>query len=97
MNHSTVRPLGRRRFLGLSVATSAAAALAACSNTQVPAGNLSRVLSGDPVIAEYEARRFASGKTITQPPKATPFQTTIAGGARHHAERGMMGVFAYIT
>ncbi|MET3142969.1 UNVERIFIED_ORG: FtsP/CotA-like multicopper oxidase with cupredoxin domain [Arthrobacter sp. UYEF2] len=71
--------LDRRRFMGLSAATAAAAALAACTNTQPPADLPDRVLPTDAAVAEYEARRAFSGKTVTQDLKAAAFQTTVAG------------------
>jgi len=79
MNNHTDHYLGRRRFLGLSVAGAAAAALAACTNTQVPAGLADRVMSTDPLVADYEARRASSGKTVTQALAAGSLQATVAG------------------
>ncbi|OOP60941.1 copper oxidase [Arthrobacter sp. SRS-W-1-2016] len=72
--------LNRRLFLGLSVAGAATAALAACSNTPVPAaGHPARVMPTDPVVAVYEARRPFTGTTITQPLNAGTFAATVAG------------------
>ncbi|MDI3243270.1 multicopper oxidase family protein [Arthrobacter sp. AL08] len=79
MNHHPDHHLGRRRFLGLSVATAAAAALAACTNTQGAPGLTERVLPTDPLVADYEARRAFSGKTVTQNLTAASFQGTVAG------------------
>ncbi|MEO5779076.1 MAG: hypothetical protein ABIO34_12475, partial [Arthrobacter oryzae] len=73
--------LGRRRFVGLSVAAAAAAALAACANTQAPAGRPERVLPTDAAVADYEALRAFSGTTVTQDLTASAFQTTLAGKA----------------
>ncbi|MEC5182288.1 multicopper oxidase family protein [Arthrobacter sp. CG_A4] len=71
--------LGRRRLLGLSVAGAAAAALAACSTTQAPAGMPERVMPADALVADYEARRTFVRKTVTQNLTAASFQTTVAG------------------
>ena len=46
-NHN---PLNRRAFLGLSLAATAGAALAACSPA---APDAARILPGDPLIADY--------------------------------------------
>ncbi|WP_427136252.1 multicopper oxidase family protein [Pseudarthrobacter sp. S9] len=79
MNNATDGHLVRRRFIGLSVAGAAAAALAACSKTPVPAGLPDRVLSTDPLVADYEACRAFTGKTLRQELTASSFQTTVAG------------------
>ncbi|MCB5283395.1 MULTISPECIES: multicopper oxidase family protein [unclassified Arthrobacter] len=73
--------LNRRRFIGLSVAGAAAAALAACADTPAPAGAPRRVMPTDPVVADYEARRAFTGKTVTQTLAAASFQTAVAGKA----------------
>ena len=79
MNNQTDHHLGRRRFLGLSVVGAAAAALAACTNTQTAAGQPDRVLPTDALVADYEARRAFSGKTVTRNLTAAAFQATVAG------------------
>jgi len=79
MNNHPDHQLGRRRFLGLSVAGAAAAALAACTNTQGAAGLPDRVMPTDTLVAEYEARRALSGKTVTQKLNAASFEATVAG------------------
>ncbi|MGY2747750.1 multicopper oxidase family protein [Arthrobacter sp. UYCu723] len=79
MNALTDHHLGRRRFLSLSVAGAAAAALAACTNTQGAAGLPARIQPTDPIVAEYEARRAGGGKTVTQNLTAATFQATVAG------------------
>ncbi|MGG5173259.1 multicopper oxidase family protein [Pseudarthrobacter sp. J1738] len=79
MNNHTDHHLGRRRFLGLSVATAAAAALAACTNTQGATGLPERILPTDALVADYEARRVFSGKTVAQNLTAASVQATVAG------------------
>ncbi|WP_125610014.1 multicopper oxidase family protein [Specibacter cremeus] len=69
--------LNRRSLLGLSVATTAAAALAAC--TPAPTVTKQRILPTDPLIADYETRRDATGKTVTKTLTPEPFSTTMAG------------------
>ncbi|MCU6482193.1 multicopper oxidase family protein [Arthrobacter sp. A2-55] len=75
--------LNRRSFLGLSVAATAAAALAACTpapaKTTPTTGQGTRILPTDPLVAEYEARRAATGKTVTKTLTPAPFSTTLAG------------------
>src|SRR5690625_3102261 len=73
------RLLTRRSFLSASIATATAAALAACSNPSAPAGAATRILPTDPLIADFEARRAASGATVTQQLTAAPFHTQITG------------------
>ena len=75
MNHQ----LNRRRFIGLSVAGAAAAALAACTNTQGAPGMPDRIMPTDPLVAEYEARRAFTGKTVAQKLSAGSLQATVAG------------------
>lgn len=80
MNNDPVNlQVNRRRFLGLSVATAAAAALSACTNTPAPEGAPVRVLPTDAVIADYEARRASTGKTVTKALTAGSLQATVAG------------------
>jgi len=81
MNIQTDQHLGRRRFLGLSVAAAAAAALAACSNGNAPAASPDRIMPGDPAVAEYEARRAFTGKTVTQSLEAASMEAAVAGKA----------------
>lgn len=69
--------LNRRRFLGLSVATAAAAALAACTRTPEPTSQ--RVLPTDTVVADYESRRPTSGTTVDLPLSAAAFTAAVAG------------------
>ncbi|NVN00270.1 multicopper oxidase family protein [Arthrobacter sp. SDTb3-6] len=72
-------PLNRRSFLGLSVAAAAAAALAACTPaTRTPAQE-TRIMPGDPVVAEYESKRPTFGTTVSQQLTPTPFTTMLAG------------------
>ncbi|MCQ9164161.1 multicopper oxidase family protein [Arthrobacter sp. STN4] len=70
--------LNRRSFLGLSVAATAAAALAACAPTP-PTKEATRILPTDPLIADYEIRRASTGKTVTQTLTPESFSTTLAG------------------
>lgn len=70
--------LNRRSFLGLSVATAAVAALAAC--TPLPTANQpGRILPTDPLIADIEASRTATGTTVTATLTPAPLTTTLAG------------------
>ncbi|GAA4659958.1 multicopper oxidase family protein [Arthrobacter cryoconiti] len=73
--------LNRRSFLGLSVAATAAATLAACTPTptKTATGQTTRILPTNPLIDEYEARRASTGKSITQTLTPGPFSTTLAG------------------
>ncbi|POH72483.1 multicopper oxidase family protein [Arthrobacter glacialis] len=71
--------LNRRSFLGLSVATTAAAALAACTPTPPATGQTNRILPTDPLINDYETRRDSTGKTVTKTLTPAPFSTTMAG------------------
>ena len=60
--------LNRRSFLGLSVAAGAVGALGApgaCSAPPAATGQQGRILSTDPLIADIEAGRAASGATVT--------------------------------
>ncbi|WP_427007724.1 multicopper oxidase family protein [Pseudarthrobacter sp. H2] len=79
MNNQPDHNLGRRRFLGLSVAATAAAALAACTNSTAPATGPVRVMPTDPVVADYEARRAFTGKTVAQTLDAASVEATVAG------------------
>lgn len=71
--------LNRRSFLGLSIATTAVAALAACTPTPPVKAGTTRILPTDPIIATYEARRASTGKTLSQTLTAGPLSTTRAG------------------
>ncbi|MFW0773026.1 multicopper oxidase family protein [Paenarthrobacter nitroguajacolicus] len=72
--------LNRRRFMGLSVAGAAAAALAACSNTPAPAtAPIDRIMPADRAVAEFEARRAFSGTAVSQDLKAGSFTSEVAG------------------
>lgn len=70
--------LNRRRFLGLSVAGAAAAALAACTNNPPAAATVDRILSTDPMVADFEARRTTTG-AVSQALDARPFRAFVAG------------------
>ncbi|MEO5315436.1 multicopper oxidase family protein [Pseudarthrobacter sp. CC12] len=75
MNHH----LDRRRFLGLSVATAAAAALAACTASTKPSTVAAqRMTASDPAVAEREAVRPSSGNTVTQPLQAAALTAAVA-------------------
>ncbi|RAX46279.1 multicopper oxidase family protein [Arthrobacter sp. AQ5-05] len=69
----------RRSFLGLCVATTAVAALAACTPTPRIEAGAARILPTDPIIATYEGRRASTGKTVSQSLTAGPLSTTRAG------------------
>lgn len=71
--------LNRRSFLGLSIATTAVAALAACTPMPPVEAGATRILPTDPIIATYEARRASTGKTLSQTLTAGPLSTTRAG------------------
>ncbi|OIH85343.1 hypothetical protein BLJ79_09240 [Arthrobacter sp. UCD-GKA] len=73
--------LKRRSFLGLSIATTAVAALAACTPTLPTKAGAARILPTHPIIATYEARRVSTGKTVSQTLTAGPLSTTRAGRA----------------
>lgn len=82
MNKTTAPfEVNRRSVLGFSVVTAATAALAACTPTQPGAGNASvtRILPTDPLVAQTEANRVATGKTITKTLTTGPVSATIAG------------------
>ncbi|MFX1821293.1 multicopper oxidase family protein [Pseudarthrobacter sp. CC4] len=71
--------LDRRRFLGLSAATAAAAALTACTRSPDPgAAAPERIMPEDPVVAEHEAGRPSSGRTVTQALQAGAFTAPVA-------------------
>ena len=72
--------LNRRRFLGLSVATAAAAALAACTpNPQSTTATTKRIMPTDPMVADHETARPSSGHTVSQPLQAGAFTAAVAG------------------
>ncbi|MCW3767223.1 MULTISPECIES: multicopper oxidase family protein [Paenarthrobacter] len=71
--------LNRRRFLGLSAAGAVAAALAACTTTTGPGASSERIMPTDPAVADTEARRPATGTTVTQALNATAFTAAVAG------------------
>ncbi|GAA1367343.1 multicopper oxidase family protein [Arthrobacter rhombi] len=71
--------LNRRSFLGLSVATAAAAALAACTPAKPTAAPPARIMPTDPTVAQAEAARATTGTTITKKLAPGPLSTTIAG------------------
>ncbi|MDJ0323951.1 multicopper oxidase family protein [Cryobacterium sp. PH31-AA6] len=77
MNHS----LTRRSFLGVSLATATTAALAACSGPPPSSGSVVRILPTDPLVATFEAKRAASGRTISQQLTAGMVGATLAGTA----------------
>lgn len=70
--------LNRRRFLGLSVTTAAAAALAACNRNPDPAATADRTMPTDSVVAEQEAARPSSGNTVTQPLQTGALTAAVA-------------------
>lgn len=72
-------PLNRRSFLGLSVATTAVAALAACTPTPRAPARVSRILSTDPLVSAAEAQRVSTGKIVSSTLTAGPLSTTRAG------------------
>lgn len=71
----------RRTFLGASLGANALSGLAACAaNPSTPQQNASgRILPTDPLVAEYEKRRAASGATVSKNLSAAPFNTTLDG------------------
>lgn len=71
----------RRSIIGLSMAAVATAALSACAPTTrgTATPGITRIMPTDPLVAAYEAKRKASGNTLTQTLKAGAFDTTIAG------------------
>ncbi|MCZ2403898.1 multicopper oxidase family protein [Paenarthrobacter sp. Z7-10] len=71
--------LNRRSFFGLSVAATAAAALAACAPNAPAARKTNRIMPGDPSIARYESRRASTGATVRQKLSPGAFTTTLAG------------------
>ncbi|WP_104062030.1 multicopper oxidase family protein [Arthrobacter sp. 4R501] len=72
--------LNRRHFLGLSVATAAAAALVACTQTPEPTTAASeRVMPTDRVVAEHETERPSSGNAVAQSLNAAAFTAAVAG------------------
>lgn len=73
--------LTRRTLLGVTFAAAATAALASCTATSGARGGADRILSTDPMIARFEARRAASGNTVTQDLTVGSFDTAVAGTA----------------
>ena len=74
--------LNRRTFITGGLAATAAAALAACSSPYQAGSSAplsARILPADPLVAAVEARRAATGATITQKLISGPFDTTVAG------------------
>lgn len=62
-----MRPLlTRRNFLQASLVGAALTTLAACSNPTSPAQGPRRIGPTDPLIAEFEARRPSTGRTVAQ-------------------------------
>ena len=53
----------RRTFLGASVGALALAGLTACADPAISPQPSGRILPTDPLVAEYEKRRAASGTT----------------------------------
>ena len=68
----------RRSFLGLSVAAAAMTGLSACTPPS-PANQQNRILPTDPLIADIEAARAATGTTITATLTPAPLNTSLAG------------------
>ncbi|GAA4657688.1 hypothetical protein GCM10025779_24070 [Arthrobacter cryoconiti] len=68
----------RRSFLGLSVAAATMTALAACTPPSAASGQ-NRIKPTDPLIADVEASRAATGKTITTTLTPAPLTTTLSG------------------
>ena len=66
----------RRTFLGATATAAALAALSACSASSPSA---QRILSTDPLVAKYEARRSWNGTTISQQLVAGAVVAEIAG------------------
>ncbi|WEO76056.1 multicopper oxidase domain-containing protein [Cryobacterium sp. SO2] len=71
----------RRTFLGATLAATATAALASCTTRPGARAGVDRILSTDPLVAQYEARRAATGATVTQNLTAGTFDTMVAGTA----------------
>jgi len=70
----------RRTVLGTGVAAAAMAALAACtSNPTAGPSAVTRIMPGDPMIADFEARRTVTGKTVTTKLTAGEADVVIAG------------------
>lgn len=65
--------------MGLSVATATAATLSACSPSKPTASSPTRIMPTDPLVAQAEAARASSGKTITEKLAARSFSANIAG------------------
>lgn len=71
--------LSRRSFLGLSVATTAMATLAACTSAPTLATGVKRILPADPLISTYETQRASTGKTIIKTLTGESFSTPLGG------------------
>lgn len=70
----------RRTVLGTGIAAAAMAALAACtSNPAAGPSAVARIMPGDPMIADFEARRAVTGKTVTTKLTAAEADVVIAG------------------
>lgn len=69
----------RRTFLGASVGALALAGLAACADPVISPQPSGRILPTDPLVAEYEKRRAASGTTVTHRLSAAPLETSLQG------------------
>lgn len=69
----------RRTFLGASVGALALAGLAACADPAISPQPSGRILPTDPLVAEYEKRRAASGTTVTHRLSAAPLETSLQG------------------
>jgi len=71
----------RRTFLGATLAATATAALASCTTGTGARAGVDRILSTDPLVAQYETRRAANGATVTQNLTVGAFDTMVAGTA----------------
>ncbi len=75
--------VNRRTFIGLSVAATAAAALAACTGNAAPAQSTGaaaqRIMPDSPVVAEYESRRTSTGKTVNAQLTPAALSTSLDG------------------
>ncbi|MDJ0354564.1 multicopper oxidase family protein [Paenarthrobacter sp. PH39-S1] len=75
--------VNRRSFIGLSVAATAAAALAACTGntapTQTTGADAHRIMPDNPLIAEYESRRTSTGKTVSAQLTPAALSTSLDG------------------
>jgi FtsP/CotA-like multicopper oxidase with cupredoxin domain len=73
--------LTRRSFLGVSLATATTAALAACTGPSPSSTSVVRIMPTDPLIATFEAKRAASGRTVSQRLTAGAVAASLAGTA----------------